>query len=169
MCSPADDPSDYSAPRTCEGRVYRLGEDRRCAQSVGVRQWQDHTGQPHAACPRHRGGLLRRNPVTMPGRTTRTHGVLRLTTPWARGLFGPAEIASLEDDIPAGYAVGVSVNRNRSGTIVWVTTGARSGAEGPVLASWTAANLDGVEQVRQAIDWLIPYAGAIDAMHGWAR
>ncbi len=51
---------------TCEGTVYQRGADRRCGQSVAVSTWSDHTGRPHAACPRHRGGLLRRNPVALP-------------------------------------------------------------------------------------------------------
>jgi hypothetical protein len=139
---------------SCEGRFWHQGEMRRCSQTVGLSTWTDHTGTEHAGCPRHRGGLLRRYPETMPERTAAPHGILGLSSPWARGLFGPAEIATLEDEIPVGYTIGVSVKANRSAVIVWVNRG------GDLLMREDRRGRDGIAAVRFALDWLSTQAVA---------
>lgn len=139
---------------TCEGRFWSQAEMRRCSQTVGLTRWTDAVGGEHAGCPRHRGGLLRRYPEAMPERTTAPHGVLGLSSPWARGLFGPAEIATLEDEIPDGYTIGVSVKANRSAVIVWVVR------DGETLARWDRRGRDGIASVRMALDWLSTQAVA---------
>lgn len=102
---------------TCERLVFIRGEDRRCGQSVGVTRWTDHVGQPHIGCPNHVQGMLRRYPETLPERAA-VHGTLGLSSPWARGAFGPGDRIEIENQIPAGWTIGVSGHRTHA--LVWV-------------------------------------------------
>lgn len=134
-----------TAPPTCRRMIFVRGEDRRCGQSVGVRVWRDHTNQEHAACPNHIGGMMRRYPESVPDRVA-GHGDLNLTTPWARGAFGPAERIEIENTIPAGFQVGVSGHPRRA--IVWVID-----PEGRELTRWLDQH-DAIRAARVAVEFI---------------
>jgi hypothetical protein len=101
----------------CEGWVRRLGQDRRCTQTVGVTSWLDHTGRMHSACSRHRGGLARLYPAELPERV-RPRGTLGLGTPWTRGAFAPADRIDVENHIPVGYMINIIGRSPRTFVVV---------------------------------------------------
>lgn len=118
MCSQNDDPTTYDRPH-CGQRIHIQGEDRACGQTVGITSWNDYTGQPHHACPRHVGGMKRRWPESVVPEVE-GHGKLGLSTPWARGLFGPNDLIAVANEIPEGWTLGVSVSAHRSWVILWL-------------------------------------------------
>ena len=145
MCSAADDPTTYDAPRpTCQRLIWSRGEDRRCGQSVGVTRWTDYTGREHVACPNHVQGMKRRWPEDLPERAA-SHGTLGLSSPWARGAFGPADVIEIENRIPPGFTIGVSGHRTRA--LVWVID-----PEGHEITRWVNQH-DAVYAAKRAAEF----------------
>ena len=48
---------------TCERYIWQLGEERRCAQAVGLIRWHDETGRTHAACHAHVSAMTSLYPI----------------------------------------------------------------------------------------------------------
>ena len=131
MCDASSDPTTYDQPATCEGRFWHAGMDNRCGQTVGLTRWTDSTGVPHAGCAKHAGGLQRRYPPKLVAEVE-GHGKLGLSTPWARGLFGPNDRITVANEIPEGWTLGVSVSAHRSWVILWLID-----PSGKERARWT--------------------------------
>jgi len=143
MCGDTD-PTQYDRP-TCQRLVFVRGEDRRCGQSVGVTSWHDHTGVIHYACANHVDGMKRRWPAELL-ESRLPHGTLGLSSPWARGAFGPNDRIEIENAIPVGYTVGVSGHPRRA--LVWVID-----PEGREVARWVDQH-DAVRVARRAVAFI---------------
>ncbi len=150
MCSQTDHPPyEPAATRpTCGRLVWTRGMDRPCGQSVALVSWTDTTGRLHHGCPNHVEGMKRRYPASLPERSAEPHGRLRLSTPWARGAFGPGDVIDIENTIPDGWEVGVSVSGNRSWVIVWVVD-----PEGREVTRWREGR-NAMQTVREAVAWI---------------
>lgn len=103
--------TDAIATPTCDARLWAKGADQRCGQ-------QDFASQLHHGCPKHIDALKHRYPEYLPD-ILPNHGKLLLSTPWARGAFGPADRIGIENATPEGWTVAVSVSHNRAWAILW--------------------------------------------------
>lgn len=145
---------DTITPPTCDARLWARGEDVRCGQTVGVRVWQDFTNATHHGCSKHIDALQHRYPEYLP-ESKPNHGKLALSTPWARGAFGPADRIDIENEIPEDWTVAVSVAANRAWVILWALD-----PTGNEAARWTHIRF------AQAITGTLEFARYVAALAG---
>lgn len=133
-------------PPSCERMVWRGGGDRACGQTVAVKEWQDYSGRRHVGCPRHIDGLKHRYPEYLPERLP-TAGTLGLSTPWARGAFGPADRIEIENRIPQGWTLGVTCSSSYVFSVWALDPNRRE------LARWNNRH-DGVVAAKQFAEFM---------------
>lgn len=92
------------------------------------------------------------------------HGILGLSTPWARGRIREPLRSELAELIPVGYMVGVSVDANNAQTTAWVNTTGASRAH-------IDHGYDAETVVRSCIAWAIrdaePVRVTVTTRDGW--
>ena len=130
----------------CERLIWRRGENVRCGQTVGTREYQDFSGIRHVGCANHIDGLRHRYPEHLPERLP-IAGKLGLSTPWARGAFGPADRIEIENRIPEGWTLGVTCTANHLYT-VWALD-----PLGREVARWDNRH-DGLVVARQFAEYM---------------